>query len=258
MYDETLPERLSELLRLAREAGAILLSDRARGVGGVQTKSDGSPVTGADLKADAYVRAGLQRIAGNIPIISEESPVPAFSVRSSWKEFWLVDALDGTKEYIAGRDEYTVNVALIRDGVPRLGVVYAPALRLLYYAQESAGSWKISGDAVNAPVRIFSSPPSAGKALGIVESRSHPSSELDAFLRPLNVGERIKIGSSLKFCLVAEGSADVYPRFGPTMEWDVAAGDCIFRYSGRAASRKSPLQYNKSQLRNDSFVIGLD
>jgi adenylyl-sulfate kinase len=167
-----------------------------------------------------------------------------------------VDPLDGTKEFLQQNGEFTVNIALIERGVPVLGAVYAPALDQLYYGGRGVGSWRRSGR--DSPQRVVSRPPLPGHALRVVESRSHPSSELERFLATLPVSERIPVGSSLKFCRLAEGKADCYPRFGTTMEWDVAAGDCIFRYSGEQRERRSPLRYNQPGLRNAGFVIGLD
>ncbi len=223
----------------------------------VATKADQSPVTAADVNADALVRNGLRKLYPGIPMISEESSNPPYADRRDWQSFWLIDPLDGTQEYIAGRDEYTVNIALIRNGVPVVGVVHAPARGLVYLASQDGGTsrWDLSEP---RPVRIFSKRPSPGDALAIVESRSHPSPELESYLQRLNVRERIRLGSSLKFGLLAEGRAQFYPRLGPTIERDVAAGGAVFRYSGRDGPRASPLRYNQESLRNDSFVIGLD
>ena len=220
----------------------------------VRAKADGSPVTGVDLEADAILRDGLRALDPEIPYLSEEYEIPAREVRRRWSRYWLVDPLDGTKEFIGRTGEFTVNVALIEDGEPVLGVVAAPAAGLLYYARAGEGAWKREGDGL--PRRLRSTLSSPSDPLRVVESRSHPSAALEAFLEPLNVVERIKSGSSLKFCVVAEGRADVYPRLGPTMEWDVAAGDCVHRNSGHPP-HPGTLRYNKSSLRNGNFVIGL-
>jgi 3'(2'), 5'-bisphosphate nucleotidase len=170
--------------------------------------------------------------------------------------FWLVDPLDGTKEFLQDRGEYTVNVALIEHGTPVLGVVYAPALDVLYLAGRGLGAWKQVGSA--GARRLCSRPVPAGAPRVVVESRSHPSDALEAYLRTITVARRVRAGSSLKFCWLAEGLADLYPRFGPTMEWDTAAGDCVFRYSGcEEGERPSPLEYNSPALRHDRFVIGI-
>ena len=166
-----------------------------------------------------------------------------------------MDPLDGTKEFLKRRAEFTVNVALIEDGEPVLGGVLAPALDLLYWAVKGEGAWR---EEKGKPAeRIYSSPAAPGTPLTVVESLSHPSPELEEYLKTISVARRGKAGSSLKFCWVAEGRADIYPRLGPTMEWDVAAGDCVYRQSGRNGERTSPLTYNKPDLRNPSFVIGL-
>jgi 3'(2'), 5'-bisphosphate nucleotidase len=217
-------------------------------------KADGSPLTLADSAAQEVIMHELRAWEPSIPIISEEADAAPYDERRHWQRFWLVDPLDGTKEFLSHNGEFTVNIALIDGGDPVLGVVYAPALALMYTAARGHGAWKQEGSA--APARIFHVPPAPGQPLVVIESRSHPSAELEAFLSTIVVRERLGVGSSLKFCRVAEGLADIYPRLGPTMEWDVAAGDCIFRNSARDGEHASPLTYNKPDLRNRSFVIG--
>ena len=165
---------------------------------------------------------GLRRLDPATPVVSEEAAAASFETRRGWRRFWLVDPLDGTKEFIKRRAEFTVNVALIEDGEPVLGVVLAPALDLLYWAVKGGGAWR--EDRGRPAERIYSSVPAPGTPLTVVESLSHPSPELEEYLRTIPVARRVKAGSSLKFCWVAEGRADIYPRLGPTMEWDVAAG----------------------------------
>ena len=201
------------------------------------------------------IAAALAQWTPAIPVISEEGGIADYAERRAWRQFWLVDPLDGTKEFISRNGEFTVNIALVDDGAPVLGVVFAPALELAYVAGRDLGAWRREGG--GTAVRIASAPPAPGAGLAVVESRSHPSPALEAFLRTVPVRRRIPMGSSLKFCLVADGSADVYPRFGRTMEWDVAAGDCVFRQSGAAGERPSPLRYNKPDLSNGDFVLGL-
>jgi 3'(2'), 5'-bisphosphate nucleotidase len=222
--------------------------------GAVRLKEDRSPVTLADEVAHAILVEGLRRLDPDTPVVSEEADAASFEVRCSWNRFWLVDPLDGTKEFIKQRAEFTVNVALIQNGEPVFGVVFAPALDLLYWAVKGQGAWREEKD--RPAERIYSRPPEPGAPLTVVESLSHPSPELEAYLQTIPVARRVKAGSSLKFCWVAEGRADIYPRLGPTMEWDVAAGDCVYRQSARAGERASPLTYNKPDLRNPSFVIG--
>ena len=248
------PDALVRLCALAVEAGQATLAHYHAGVA-VEQKGDKGPVTAADHAAHAIIAAGLAAWDPAVPVISEEAALPAYEARRAWSRFWLVDPLDGTKEFIQRNGEFTVNIALIDGGVPVLGVIYAPALDLLYYAGAGLGSWK--REAGGAPVRITSRPPLPQHALRVAESRSHPSKELEAYLQTIPVAERVPAGSSLKFCWVAEGKADIYPRLGPTMEWDVAAGDCIFRNSGEGKPRRSELVYNQPELRNQGFVIGL-
>lgn len=247
---------LKEVTAIAVEAGKRILQHRLHP--NVEEKGDHgddtSPVTDADLASNQHIVKHLKVLDPNVPIVSEELNLADYDARKQWRRFWLVDPLDGTKEFIKGSDEFTVNIALIENREPTLGVIYVPAKDLLYYAEKGCGSWKQEGR--NAPVQIFSSVPDLSRGLIVVESRSHPSAALENYLKDLPVNERIFAGSSLKFCLVAEGVADIYPRLGPTMEWDVAAGDCIYRNSARMGQRTSSLTYNKPDLKNESFVIG--
>jgi 3'(2'), 5'-bisphosphate nucleotidase len=244
--------------KIVAEAGKLILEyfHRQKALGEVLHKEDHSPLTQADLSANKYIVEQLQRLDPDIPIVSEEARIPEYETRKTWTHFWLVDPLDGTKEFLKGRDEFTVNVALIDSHEPVLGVVGIPAKNLLYYAVKGQGAFKQEGDLL--PQRIFSAIPKVSQGLTVVESASHPSQELESYLKTLPVKKRIHAGSSLKFCLVAEGQADIYPRLNPTMEWDVAAGDCIFRNSARTGQRISSLTYNKETLKNSRFVIGLD
>ena len=242
---------MHNVIRIARRAGRVLLSFY-KSPAEVRFKRDRSPVTRADTEANQVILKGLKEIDAGIPVISEESRLPPPRRRRRWKEFWLVDPLDGTKEFLSRTDEYTVNIALVRGGVPVLGVIYAPSLGLLYYAEEGKGAWKIRGS--GRPRRIYSRKPKRREALVVLESRFHASP------CPRRTGRGRKrriltVGSSLKFCRLAEGTAHVYPRNGPTMEWDVAAGDCIFRNARRRGRNFSPLKYNKPDLKNGPFVL---
>ena len=249
------PDALVRLTAIAREAGVAAMEHYHAGVA-VTQKGDKGPVTAADHAAHAVIQRALTEWDSSIPVISEEGDIPGFEVRQRWPRFWLVDPLDGTKEFIQRNGEFTVNIALIDGGIPVLGVIYAPALDLMYYGGNGLGSWK--REEGKAPVRITSRPPHPGHALIVAESRSHPSAELEEYLKTVLVGSRVQAGSSLKFCWVAEGKADIYPRLGPTMEWDVAAGDCIFRNSAVVGRRSSSLVYNQPELRNPGFVIGIE
>lgn len=247
--------QLTKVAHIALGAGNIIRKHYTNNKPLVAQKSDGSPVTDADLAAQEHICEGLSKIEPSIPIISEEGNIPDYSVRKFWQRFWLVDPLDGTKEFINRTDEFTVNIAMIQDGVPHLGVIYVPVKNVIYFAQAGKGSWKQCQEA--DPERLYSRFPDPSKELVVVESRSHANPRLETFLASYKVKSRIKAGSSLKFCLVAEGKADIYPRLGPTMEWDVAAGDCIYRNSARTGQHPVMLDYNKPSLRNTGFVIGL-
>lgn len=244
---------LDRIVDIASDAGRLVLDYYGKAAS-VERKSDNSPLTLADLAAHEFITRELAALTPAIPIVSEESPVPPRDRRRSWTEFWLVDPLDGTKEFLAANGEFTLNIALISGGVPILGVVAAPALDVVYFAECGNGAWRRrDGRAAERIVAV--SPPD--DRTRIVESRSHPSPELETYLGTLGPVERQPVGSSLKFCRVAEGEADLYPRFGRTMEWDVAAGDCIYRNSTADGSQRfSPLRYNQPTLSTPHFVVG--
>ncbi len=245
---------IEDIRQIAAEAGEAIL-ETYDGPAEIELKEDDSPLTQADRAAHDCIVAALANLTPNIPVLSEESEGIPTEERLGWNRFWLVDPLDGTKEFINRTDEFTVNIALIDGDEPLLGVVVAPASGLLYYARTGDGAWKREGD--GAPERLRSTLADPSGPLRIVESRSHPSPALEVFLEPFTIAERVKSGSSLKFCVVADGRADVYPRLGPTMEWDVAAGDCVYRNSGHPKPHPGTLRYNKPSLKNGSFVIGL-
>jgi 3'(2'), 5'-bisphosphate nucleotidase len=245
-------EALDRLTDIAWAAGRAAMRHYGD-CGPVEYKAGGSPLTAADRAAHDCIVAELRRWDSSIPVISEEGVLPPYHERALWRRFWLVDPLDGTKEFIAANGEFTVNIALVDDGRPILAAVGAPALRTVYFAGHGIGAWRRVGSGPSERIRGATS----RGPIRIVESRSHPSPELEAFIGGLGTVERIKLGSSLKFCRVAEGGADLYPRFGPTMEWDVAAGDCIYRNSGPdGRERYSPLVYNQPSLTIPRFIIG--
>jgi 3'(2'), 5'-bisphosphate nucleotidase len=247
------PATLERLCAIARDAGREIRRYSASEVA-FHHKADESPVTLADIAAQHCIVEALTAWDSTIPIVAEESEAPSLAIRSGWDRWWLVDPLDGTKEFLSNNGEFTVNIALIARGDPVLGVVLAPALDVIYYAGRGLGAWRQSDSA--RPERITSRAWRAGQPARIVESRSHPSPALEAYLQSIQVSERIRLGSSLKFCRVAEGAADLYPRFGRTMEWDVAAGDCVFRNSAPAGERRSPIRYNTVDLAVPGFVLG--
>lgn len=248
---------LEKIIETARRAGDAILEFYSDDIE-VIDKEDESPLTKADLAAHHIIVDALAEIDPDTPVISEESGVPDYEERKNWTKFWIVDPLDGTKEFIKKNGEFTVNIALINDGEPILGVVYIPAKDVLYYAEKGRGSYKIENG--HEPQRIYSKAADLSQPLTVIQSRSHGSDTLKDDLKEkgITMKDSVKAGSSLKFCLVAEGKADIYPRMGPTMEWDVAAGDCVYRYSAREGQHYSPLTYNKPDLMNGGFLIGLD
>lgn len=248
---------LDKIIETAREAGEAILefySDEIE----VYDKEDDSPLTKADLAAHHIIVDALAEIDPDTPVISEESGVPDYEVRKNWKKFWIVDPLDGTKEFIKKNGEFTVNIALIENGKPVLGVVYLPAKDVLYFAKKDLGSYKMEQN--REAIRIYSKAADISKPVTVIQSRSHGSDTLKDELaeQGITMKDSVRAGSSLKFCLVAEGKADIYPRMGPTMEWDVAAGDCVYRNSAREGQHFSPLTYNKQDLKNSGFLIGLN
>jgi 3'(2'), 5'-bisphosphate nucleotidase len=241
---------LPELAVLAQQAGAAILHHYRDAEGAkLQDKADGSPLTAADLASHETIIAGLQRIAPDIAIISEENkdhpPVAA------GMPFWLVDPLDGTREFLNRNGEFTVNIALLRDAEPVLAVVHAPVLGTTYIGQHGVGAWRIKDGEAPQPISV-SAPQGE---LRVVASRSHSDEKTTALLQRLPPNEVVSAGSSLKFCMVAEGSADFYPRLGTTMEWDTAAAQCVLEAAGGRVVQcdGTPLRYNKSDRRNPHF-----
>jgi 3'(2'), 5'-bisphosphate nucleotidase len=243
---------LEEVCAVARAAGAAILEIYQRSFE-VGTKPDGSPVTAADRAAHDLILARLRRLTPELTVLSEESAAPAYEQRCSWTRFWLVDPLDGTREFVRRRGEFTVNIALIEDRRPVLGVVYVPMLRLAYYACRGGGAYRCKDGEAPAPIRARRY---AGGRPMVATSRSHPGARLTAFLERLGPHDSLCMGSALKFCLVAEGAADLYPRLGPTGEWDTAAAQCVLEEAGGRVTDRSltPLAYNKPSLLNPWFV----
>ena len=245
---------LSEIVRLAKKAGEAILSVYRQEDFGTTYKEDHSPLTQADLAAHRLIVDTLKKRNPALPVLTEESITVPYALRSGWERYWLIDPLDGTKEFIKRSDEFTVNIALIYRGVAVMGVVYAPALDLCYYAAEGLGAFKQKGN--NKPDRIAVSD-YRGHRLKIAVSRSHGGSALSAFLEKIVPHELISMGSSLKLCLVAEGKADLYPRLGRTMEWDTAAAHAIVNEAGGSVTnrRGKTLLYNKADLSNPDFFV---
>ncbi len=246
-------DHLEPVCAIAREAGRRILDVYEREFK-VEQKEDRSPLTEADRAAHEIIAARLQALAPDIPVLSEESAKIDYAARAGWQRFWLVDPLDGTKEFINRNGEFTVNIALIEGGRPVLGVVYVPAPALTYFACAGQGAYKQKGGCELQPVRVRRF--SGGKPI-VVASRSHAGPETEAFLRSLGEHDVVSMGSALKLCLVAEGAADVYPRLGPTMEWDTAAAQCVVEAAGGRVTdlRRQPLVYNKPSLLNPWFLV---
>jgi 3'(2'), 5'-bisphosphate nucleotidase len=236
---------------LARRAGEAILAVRARGFE-TFAKADLSPVTEADHAAEAIIVAGLRAAMPGIPVIAEEE-VASGHVAEPGPAFWLVDPLDGTREFAAGSDEFTVNIGLIRDGRPVLGLVFVPAMGEVFGGIAGQGAWKRSA-AGQVPIRVRTPPP---EGLTIMASRHHAKGpEMEKFLAGRSVAEITNIGSSLKFCRVAEGKVDLYPRFGRTMEWDTAAAHAVVEAAGGKVfgMDDSPLRYGKPGFENPFFI----
>jgi 3'(2'), 5'-bisphosphate nucleotidase len=246
------------LARVALAAGPVVMAEYAHG-GPARAKGDGSPVTAADERAEATIRERLVAWAAPIPIVAEEATAAGEPMVVA-ERFVLVDPLDGTREFIARNGEFTINVALIERGQPIAGAVYAPALDRLWFAGARAFACAAPVGADLPPaqawraLKVRAAPP----ALTALASRSHCDAATETFLAGLPIADRRSAGSSLKFCVIAEGEGDVYPRFGPTMEWDTAAGDAVLRAAGGATLSVDggPLLYGKiaAGLRNGGFV----
>lgn len=246
------------LARVALEAGPVVMEEYAR-PDASRSKADGSPVTLADERAEAIISARLRALAPQIPLVAEEAAAAGAALEIG-ERFFLVDPLDGTREFIARNGEFTINVALIEHGAPIAGAVYAPAIGRLWFGGEAAYMCEVAPGA-ELPARaswrrleVRAAPP----LWVALASRSHADPATEAFLSRLPIGERKSAGSSLKFCVIAEGEADVYPRFAPTMEWDTAAGDAVLRAAGGVVlqSDGGPHVYGKIDrgLKNGGFV----
>ena len=246
-------ELLDSLRAIAREAGAAILAEYEDEIA-VRRKADRSPLTAADEAAHRTIVAGLEALEPRLPVLSEESAARDLEGRRAWREFWLVDPLDGTKEFIKRNGEFTVNIALIVDHKPVLGVVFAPALDELYSGVSGLGAWRVQQGRAPAEIRVTAP---AAQPLRVVGSRSHANPALARYVEML--GDHIikPMGSSLKICLIAAGEADLYPRFGPTCEWDTAAAHAILASAGGSIIdfEGRPLRYNtKADVLNPHFI----
>ena len=264
----TPPQLAEEVLAIARQAGDAILAIY-EGDFAVETKSDHSPLTAADMAAHRLIASELAKMPGSLPVLSEEGGLAEFTERKTWTHYWLIDPLDGTREFVKRNGEFTVNIALIENGRPILGVVHAPVLRRSYVGSSvgvsfgkysDGGAWRVDEGGKQAEWRLIHTRAVDEAALTLAVSRSHGSPGVKALIAKLPTLATTSMGSSLKFCLVAEGAADAYPRFGPTSEWDSAAAQAVLEAAGGSVQRMdgTPLTYNQkvSVLNPDFIAIG--
>ena len=248
MFKELIPQ----VITIAERAGSAIMEIYQLNDVDVTHKSDQSPLTLADSTASKIIEDGLQKITPDWPIISEESSIFGYQERKEWNCFWLVDPLDGTKEFINKNGEFTVNIALIKNGQPVLGVVLAPAIDQCYFASKGQGAFLKN----QRKTKQIQSKNVLSEPATIAVSRSHIDKNTKKLIERIKNPEIIYMGSSLKVCLVAEGRIDCYPRLGPTMEWDTAAAHCIINEAGGQIVDKNgdELRYNKAHLENPYFI----
>jgi len=241
------------VIDIAHRAGAAIMQVYGSGFD-IQHKADDSPVTSADLAAHRLIVQGLSQLTSDIPVLSEESAQLPWETRRQWRRYWLVDPLDGTREFIKRNGEFSVNIALIGEGLPVFGVVQAPVTEVVWYGERGGKAYRRSGVQQQ---RISCRVP-AVLPLRVAASRSHRSARTGELLARMGEIELVAQGSSLKFCRIAEGTLDVYPRLGPTSEWDTAAGQCVLEAAGGvllAADSGEPFRYNqRPRLLNGDFV----
>tara|TARA_B100001750_G_scaffold223195_1_gene213234 strand:+ start:560 stop:1357 length:798 start_codon:yes stop_codon:yes gene_type:complete len=250
---QTKSELIEQLIEISKEAGKAILEVYNTDFDH-QIKEDLSPLTNADTLSHNIIYERLKVLTPDIPILSEENSDIPFGIRSTWNEYWLIDPLDGTKEFINKNDEFTVNIALVRKHKPILGLIYIPVIKHTYWGSEDFGSFFIDADNKIKKIEVSKK---MDNCMKIAVSRSHPSKELNSFLINIKNFKLLKVGSSIKFCMIASGAADLYPRFGPTSEWDTAAGHAILKYAGGRiiTLNKNELEYNKKDsYLNKSFI----
>jgi len=256
MSDSNLEHDLDQLVDLSRRAGIAIL-EWYDGDMGITQKADNSPLTKADLASHELITAELARLWPEIPVLSEESADIPWGTRRNWRQYWLVDPLDGTREFINHNGEFTVNIALIQDHNPVLGIVHVPVTDISYFGARDFGAWRRHGSEAAAAIDVRQP---ATEPVIVVGSRSHANPDLAGQLNKLGPHELISMGSSLKFCRVAEGLADFYPRLGPTSEWDTAAAQAVVEAAGGQVVKidGSPLTYNtrETYLNPFFFVFG--
>ncbi len=243
-----------QLLDIARAAGQAILEVYHQDFS-VEQKDDDSPLTAADLASNRIIVQRLRELDPDVPILSEEGADIPYPTRSQWQRYWLIDPLDGTREFVKRNGEFTVNIALIENGRPVAGVVHVPVTGISYLGQSGQGAWKIDPQDRSLPIRVRDRRQATAHVAG---SRSHAGDSLRRFLERLGDHEIVSMGSSLKLCLVAEGTADIYPRLGPTSEWDTAAAQAVVEAAGGMVTdtQLRPLRYNtKESLLNPHFLV---
>jgi len=247
---------LPQVIDIAEQASKAILKVYETDFG-VEQKHDSTPLTQADLAAHQVIEAGLNQLDPLFPVLSEESAAIPFEERSSWETYWLVDPLDGTREFVKRNGEFTVNIALIHQGKTILGVVHVPVSGDCYYAARDCGAFVIESGSEPQAIRCRDLP---SGTITVAGSRSHPGERLQSYLEKLGTHELVSMGSSLKFCLVAQGKADLYVRLGKTSEWDTAAAQCVVEEAGGQVTntKMQPLDYNQKDclLNPEFFVFG--
>lgn len=245
---------IAEIVAIARAAGEVILEVYHSGSVAAASKSDSSPLTEADLRAHHLIVSRLAVLQPSLPVLSEEASELSYATRAAWPRYWLIDPLDGTREFLSRNGEFTVNIALIDGNRVVLGIVHVPVSGITYWGSVGQGAWR--AQAGTEPRRIQVQP-ELGATVRVAGSRSHRGDSLDRFLSEIGAHDFVSMGSSLKFCLVAEGQADVYPRLGPTSEWDTAAAQAVVEAAGGAVLTLdgTPLRYNtKAEYLNPHFV----
>jgi len=247
---------IPKLLSIARAAGEAIMAIYANDVGSVRLKHDSSPVTKADIAAHRLLVGSLGQLTPGCPVVSEEDHASLAGSRNH-QRFWLVDPLDGTREFLAHNGEFTVNISLIEHGQSALGVIYAPALDYLYWGGAEIGAFRRHG-ANTTTIQVTSG--QAYGSVGVMASKSHLDADTQAFIDGLGAIRMIQVGSSLKFCRIAEGLADIYPRLSPTCEWDTAAGQAVLEGAGGSVVDLTgqPLHYGKTNILNPPFIATRD
>ena len=248
---------IDALIDLVKESGKSILEIYNSNDMGISYKDDKSPLTLADKASNKIICSKLKELTPDIPILSEEGKNIPYEERKKWTTFWLIDPIDGTKEFINKNGEFSVNIALINHYQPILGIVYAPVLNTIWYGSASHGSFKIENN--RTPKKINVSKYNDNEIIKVVSSRSHSNnSKLEKFLIDYPKHELVFMGSSIKICLVADGTAHMYPRLGPTMEWDTGAAHAVVKFSGGKITDfedGNELSYNKENLLNPSFLV---